>query len=399
MSGHIPKYGTFFEFKKDEVLRNRIKAYPSINFSIYSGSIYYNNTSQTSGNYHTPNGSINLFDLNVNRNLVSSSTDPQMIFPFIEKNSSLSSFKTISTDNFNSDFNFGDQLSGSYPLTASISIDQYGTSFVGDKKKILYALQNTLDYYTGLSEHYAYSSSLGDKTTQKLNIISIPSIFYGSSIKKGSVNLKFYITGSLIAEASDKYENGVLYQTTGSSSDAAQDESVGIVLYNEGFIILTSSAGFNALHDEVYDPLRADGSAPTPTSASWYYFGVTGSASGVPSSSFSMDFKGVNYIETVTMFAHAREKQLNYSNNPTFITSSLAKISGSSTYYEDAELEMVNIVSSSYKNYSASFENTTYISKIGIYDEDKNLIAIASIANPVKKTEDKAYTFKLKLDI
>jgi len=99
------------------------------------------------------------------------------------------------------------------------------------------------------------------------------------------------------------------------------------------------------------------------------------------------------------MFAHAREKQLNYSNNPTFITSSLAKISGSSTYYEDAELEMVNIVSSSYKNYSASFENTTYISKIGIYDEDKNLIAIASIANPVKKTEDKAYTFKLKLDI
>ena len=43
--------------------------------------------------------------------------------------------------------------------------------------------ENTLDFYTVLSPHYAYSSSFGDKERQHLNLISIPSIFYGSSIK------------------------------------------------------------------------------------------------------------------------------------------------------------------------------------------------------------------------
>ena len=51
-----------------------------------------------------------------------------------------------------------------------------------------------------------------------------------------------------------------------------------------------------------------------------------------------------------------------------------------------------------YTNYSESFEKTTYISKVGIYDEDRNLIAIAKVATPVKKTPDREYTFKIKLD-
>jgi hypothetical protein len=35
---------------------------------------------------------------------------------------------------------------------------------------------------------------------------------------------------------------------------------------------------------------------------------------------------------------------------------------------------------------------------VGIYDKDKNLIAIASLANPVKKTEKRDFMFKLRLD-
>ena len=34
-----------------------------------------------------------------------------------------------------------------------------------------------------------------------------------------------------------------------------------------------------------------------------------------------------------------------------------------------------------------------------IVDDDKNLIGIAKVATPVRKTEDKQYTFKLKIDI
>ena len=45
------------------------------------------------------------------------------------------------------------------------------------------------------------------------------------------------------------------------------------------------------------------------------------------------------------------------------------------------------------------FKKQTYISKIGIYDENKNLIGVAKLATPVKKTEERDLTFKLKLDI
>jgi hypothetical protein len=112
-----------------------------------------------------------------------------------------------------------------------------------------------------------------------------------------------------------------------------------------------------------------------------------------------LEFEGVNYIETMTMFAHAKENQINFSNNPTYVTAALRAYTGSNVYHEDAELEIKNIVSSSYKNHSASFKPVTYISKVGIYDENKNLIAIAGLANPVRKLEDRSYTFKLKLDI
>ena len=48
---------------------------------------------------------------------------------------------------------------------------------------------------------------------------------------------------------------------------------------------------------------------------------------------------------------------------------------------------------------STQSDEQTFISKIGIYDEERNLIAVANLATPVKKTEDRALTFKLKLDI
>ena len=388
MPSHVTKPGTLFEFKRMDVFHNTLETHPRVSLYIYSGSIYYNNENKDSTNFHTPDGHINLHELNVNRNNVSSSVDTQMIYPFLTKNGSFSSFSTISDDSFNLDFAKGAELTGSYPLTASISVDQFGTSLTGRKKDVLYSLKSTLDFYTTLSPHFAYSSSLGIKEEQKINMISVPSIFYGSSIEKGSVRLKYYVTGTLIAEAADTLKNGVLSQTSGSATGT----NVGVVLYNEGFILLTASIDIDT-HTEAYT------TTSTAHAASWQYFGVTGSYAGSPESSFSLDFNGTTNVQTLTMHAHAKENDLNFSNNPTFLSSSISAASSSNMYHEDAEAEIKNIVTSSYANYSAPFRPVTYISKIGIYDENKNLIGIASLANPVRKIEGRSYTFKLKLDI
>ena len=45
------------------------------------------------------------------------------------------------------------------------------------------------------------------------------------------------------------------------------------------------------------------------------------------------------------------------------------------------------------------FRRQVYISKIGVYDEQKNLIGIATLANPVLKDENEDFVFKLKMDM
>ena len=58
-----------------------------------------------------------------------------------------------------------------------------------------------------------------------------------------------------------------------------------------------------------------------------------------------------------------------------------------------------NTVQSEYCNYEDEFQKQVFISKIGVFDKDKNLIGIAKVANPVLKRESDNYTFKISLDM
>ena len=102
------------------------------------------------------------------------------------------------------------------------------------------------------------------------------------------------------------------------------------------------------------------------------------------------------------MLAHAPRGELNHSNNPTYAKYNSNRVyatTSSLDYVEPEGATIKNVVSSSYQDHTASFEKHTYISKIGVYDRDRNLIGIAKLATPVKKTENREFTFKLKLDI
>ena len=72
----------------------------------------------------------------------------------------------------------------------------------------------------------------------------------------------------------------------------------------------------------------------------------------------------------------------------------------SAQFQESADLLIKNTMSSSYTGYTeGDFEKQVFISKVGIYDDEMNLIGVASLATPAKKKEDQQYTFRLKLDI
>ena len=137
----------------------------------------------------------------------------------------------------------------------------------------------------------------------------------------------------------------------------------------------------------------------------WIYFGAGANdglaVSNVVSSSFGLAFKGTTKTQTITMLAHALKGEYNHSNNPTYKTFNQGNtpMTASNAYVEPSNLTIKNIVSSSYSDPYAKFKKTTYISSVAIYDDNKNLIGIAKLATPVKKTEDVEYTFKMKLDI
>jgi len=406
----------YYKFAQSDIFYNRIKAHPTKEFFIYNSNIYLDNQSQISGAFtgsvpNVPPGYANLYELNVDRTAsitgrsIGPVSDTGLIYPFLVKNGSLSSFRTVTTSSFNEDFAYGDIISSSYPLSASISRQFYTASSTRkNEANRIGALRTALDFNSYLSRQYLYSSSYGDKSTQAINLISVPSIFYGSSIEKGSIDLKFYITGTLVGELKDENRNGELIQT-GPAGSNESGSVAGVALYDQGFLLLTGSW---AIGDASLDYLNSGTGAPS----SWLYYGV-GANDGIPtdtgtgldsriSASYNLHFRGTNYTPVVTMMAHARKGELNYSNNPSFINqaepTAFTFRSGSGGYAESDIQPIKNIVKSPYNDSTGSYEPQTYISKIGIYDKHKNLIAIAQVATPVKKTEDRELTFKLKLD-
>ena len=67
--------------------------------------------------------------------------------------------------------------------------------------------------------------------------------------------------------------------------------------------------------------------------------------------------------------------------------------------YIEPEIPIKNITHTPLTDQVPQFQKETYITKVALYDEKKNLIGVAKVAVPVRKTESRQYTFKLKLDI
>ena len=406
-------------FSQNDIFFSRLKVHPERTFFIYNSEVYIDKQPHIDGasnahakNYkNVPGGFISLYELNVNR------TSNDLIKPFLLKEGSrydlrnnLSRLKLNRPDG-NIDLNT-DVIQGKYPLSASITRMLLEPGIIKTTKGIvngntrIFALNNLgVKKYSHYSKRFVLpEESLG----AKMNIVDIPSIFYGSSIKKGTLELKYYITGTLLASAIDERRNGELVSNYGVTSVSI----VCLVYYDEGIIAFpsASTAGDNFTQSyftspelDVGNSISYDGNTSVEA-ASWLHFGA-GANDGIThhtsmaSASFSINFLGTSYKNTLTLMCHADKGELNFSNNPTYIASgSVAFKTSSFTYYE-TERKIKNIASSSYHGHNADFKKVTYLSKIGIYDENDNLIMTAEMARPYKKEEEKDLTFKLKYDL
>ena len=391
---------SFYKFKRGDILFNTFTARPEYNFFIYNQKRYLKNKNVVSGAYssqdtNVPPGYVNLYELNVNR------ASDNLIYPWVYANQSeyfrLSSM-TSGSQKASASLTPAVEVTGSYPLSSSISYYYFAGSDASSVYKLrLESLRNTINYYKNINPHYTFSGSLDgrirDLSTENMGMITIPAVIHGQGLKKGSLSLKYYVSGALQAELTDENQRGQLVQASGTVS-SNDGKTAGIVLYNERVIVLTGSWNLNASHQEAY--------GPSTDNPKWIYFGssMSGSVTSV-SSSYTLDFKATEKIPNITMLTYANKGELNFSNNPTFISSSKdnTPLTGSIGYFEQTGRAIKNIVSSSYTQSTGSFEKITYITKVGIYDKYKNLIGIMNLASPVRKREQDSYTLKLKLDM
>lgn len=245
-----------------------------------------------------------------------------------------------------------------------------------DYKK-LKSLKNTINYYSGVDDLFNFNNFLNVTSS----LICFSSNYLGSGLQKGSVALTIHCSGTMIDTATDAKENGIL--------SSSLNGKIGIVLYKEGFILLNNTAILTA------SQFTFNGVNDYPRWTNFYANDVTNTAI-----TCDIEFLGVNTVPINTVYAVANKNELNHSNNLTYLQSgSYTYSTGSSFFKENERMAIQNVVASPFISGSANFEKETFITRIGLYDKDKKVIGYASLANPVRKTENREFIFKLKIDI
>ena len=384
-----------YPYTEKDKFTNVLVTSPSYEVTFYSGSSYINNRRYEGSNITT--GTVNLYELNVDRAV----NNQSLIYPFLTRDGSYRRPGSVSEGDFLS-ASYGTVLSGTYPLTSSLAreyIDAYSDalSFQDNavNRRRIHSLRNCLDSHRIESNYFSYDQYYA---TAAVNLVSIPSILFGSGIQKGTVKLRYYFTGTLVGEATDSKKNGELISTINETSGSV----IGTVLYDEGFLLITSSANLTDQVDNV-DDYNGDGSTEA---VNWKYYGAYESTNDVlPSASlYQLEFVGTQKIPTLMMFSTVSPGSLNNSQNPTWISSShqgwqTSSFFGLNAFRESRELPIKNTIQSQYCDYEDSFEKQTFISSIGIFDKNKNLLGVVNNAKPISKKESDQFTFKYRIDM
>jgi hypothetical protein len=155
---------------------------------------------------------------------------------------------------------------------------------------------------------------------------------------------------------------------------------IGQVWYNAGIIIVPASATALPWVVTNGDTTPWSGSL-TVTGSNLYHLMSTGTidnvVTGLRAHISNLAFQNQTNLYSTIYFCRATNTEFNYSSNPTYVDSSqrILVTSGS------------NIL-----------QSRTYITKIGLYDANDNLLAVGSVNKPITKSPDTESIYRVRLD-
>ena len=178
------------------------------------------------------------------------------------------------------------------------------------------------------------------------------------------MTIKDHGAGTAYKVNSPAGEYGILY----SGSAATTGEEVGLVYYQAGVVVLTGSV------------FAASQMGPGIITGSGFNVIATGSTINVMANSFRNRLQNISFNNTVELnstvyFCRASHNEFNYSNNPTYLSQSQIRVKNSTTD---------NPVS--------------YVTTVGLYSADNELLAVAKLSEPLKKDPSTEVTLRVRLD-
>ena len=255
----------------------------------------------------------------------------------------------------------------------------------------------------------------GDLTTtgDKLNDVSFLSfsrLLSKDEIKKGSFELElgtkaaYDQAGALFSErvklldfgAATSYkvnspagEYGILYVTasagtgildtasthTSSLSDGNTYWKAGLIYYQAGVAVITSSVFMGNSEGGYLLKGNALWDAANSFTGSLIGEQISGSADGLRNRMYNLQFNNTIELNSTVHFCRAKHNEFNYSANPTYLSGSQIRV----------------------KN-QGSDTPISYITSIGLYSADNQLLAVGKFSEPIRKDSNIELTFRARLD-
>ena len=205
----------------------------------------------------------------------------------------------------------------------------------------------------------------GFANNNHISVVSIPSKLYGNNIEPQSTKIIWNPGGG--AQQYTVYDdgNGNLFYNRSGSGDFINNQYCGNVCYEHGNLILTP---ISASED---NPYSSEVSALSIVGRT-VLVGQPGYNAGI----VNLQYLTVGFSSSVTLYEHqykcvVRENEFGYSLNPSLLSGSQS----------EAPLLGTNYV---YKDFATGSYFSPYITTVGLYDNDQNLLAIGKLSTPTK---------------
>jgi hypothetical protein len=165
----------------------------------------------------------------------------------------------------------------------------------------------------------------------------------------------------------------------------------GLIYYQAGIIVLSSSLFKTATSGGLLSLTAQDwggnlaansGGKFVLISGSYYDINdamhsasISGTADAIRSRIQDIYFTNTTELNSSIYFCRANANEFNYSSNPTYLSSSQVRVK------EESDDEPI-----------------TYMTTVGMYSPDNELLAVAKLSEPLKKTPSNEFTLRVRLD-